>query len=159
MQGVPGELSTLLGARVNTGGTITSLVDLGLEFQQDGTLTLNEDTLTTALADHLDEVKTLFVGKTDATGRATVAGVGTLLTDRLTDMTRATGRIATEKQATQTQIDRLDANITTTKARLDRRYDTLARQFAALDMYAAKLQSQGDFLSGFITSLDSAKQS
>ena len=31
-QGVAGELSQLLGSRINTGGAITSLYDLGLEF-------------------------------------------------------------------------------------------------------------------------------
>ena len=63
------------------------------------------------------------------------------------------GTIATEKQATQAQIDRLDTNIASTKARLDKRYDTLARQFAALDIYAARTQQQSDYLSSFITSL------
>ena len=32
LQGVSGELSQLLGSRINTGGAITSLYDLGLEF-------------------------------------------------------------------------------------------------------------------------------
>jgi flagellar capping protein FliD len=69
------------------------------------------------------------------------------------------GTIATEKQATQAQIDRLDTNIASTKARLDKHYDNLARQFAALDKYAAKLQQQGDYLSNIIDSLNNTKQS
>lgn len=153
LRGARGELLGLLGTTINTGGTITSLVDLGVEFTQDGTITLNEKTLTTALKEHPEDVKTLFAGKTGVTG------LGTLLTDTLTELTRSTGFIATEKQATQTQIDRLDTRIATTKARLDRRYDTMARQFAALDQYAAKLQQQGDFLNNFITSLDNASKS
>ena len=130
------------------------MFDLGLQFNRDGSITLNEDTLTKALADHPDDVKTLFAGKTGVTG------LGTLLTDKLNNLTQpSSGAIATEKQATQTQIDRLDANIASTKARLDKRYDTMARQFAALDRYAAQMQQQGDYLSNFITSLDNAKQS
>lgn len=153
LRGARGALSALLGTRINTGGTLTSLFDLGLEFSQDGTVTLNEDTLTKALAEHPEDVKTLFAGKTGVTG------LGTLLTDKLSELTRSTGFIATEKQATQAQIDRLDTRITSSKARLDRRYDTLARQFAALDKYAARLQQQGDFLSTFIKSLDNTKKS
>ena len=74
---------------------------------------MNENTLTKALADHPDDVKTLFVGKTGVTG------LGTLLTDKLNNLTQpSSGTIATEKQATQAQIDRLNTNITATKARL-----------------------------------------
>jgi flagellar hook-associated protein 2 len=154
LRGLAGELSQLLGTRINTGGTITSLFDLGLEFTRDGSLTLNEDTLTAALANDPDEVKTLFAGKPGVTG------LGTLLTDKLNTITQpSSGAIATEKQATQAQLDRLGTSIASTKARLDRRYDTLARQFAALDTYAAKLQQQGDFLSNIITSLNHTKQS
>jgi flagellar hook-associated protein 2 len=154
LHGLASELSQLLGAQINTGGTITSLFDLGLEFTRDGTITLNEDTLTAALANHPDEVKTLFAGKPGVTG------LGTLLTDKLNTITQlSSGAIATEKQATQAQLDRLGTNIASTKARLDRRYDTLARQFAALDTYAAKLQQQGDYLSNIITALNNIKQS
>jgi flagellar hook-associated protein 2 len=153
LQGLSGELSQLLGTKVKTGGAITSLFDLGLQFNRDGSLTLNEDTLTKALTDHPDDVKTLFAGKTGVTG------LGTLLTDRLSNLTQpAAGAIATEKQATQEQINRLDTNITSTKARLDKRYDTLARQFAALDKYAARMQQQGDFLTNTINSLNNTKQ-
>jgi flagellar hook-associated protein 2 len=154
LRGLAGELSQLLGTRINTGGTITSLFDLGLEFTRDGSLTLNEDTLTAALANDPDEVKTLFAGKPGVTG------LGTLLTDKLNTITQpSSGAIATEKQATQAQLDRLGTNIASTKTRLDRRYDTLARQFAALDTYAAKLQQQGDYLSNMITALNNTKQS
>ena len=154
LHGLAGELSQLLGTRINTGGTITSLFDLGLEFKRDGTITLNADTLTAALTNHPDEVRTLFAGKPGSTG------LGTLLTDKLNTITQASsGAIATEKQATQAQIDRLETNITSTKARLDKRYDTLARQFAALDKYAAQMQQQGDYLSNLITSLNNTKQS
>ena len=152
LQGLSSELGQLLGARIRTGGVITSLFDLGLEFNRDGSVTLNEDTLTKALADHPDDVKTLFTGKTGVTG------LGTLLTDKLSNLTQpSSGIIATEKQATQEQINRLDTNITSTKARLDKRYDTLARQFARLDQYAAKMQQQGDYLSNIITSLNNTK--
>jgi flagellar hook-associated protein 2 len=154
LRGLAGELSQLLGTRINTGGTITSLFDLGLEFKRDGTITLNTDRLTAALANHPDEVKTLFAGKPGVTG------LGTLLTDKFNTITQpSSGVIATEKQATQGQINRLDTNIASTKARLDKHYDTLARQFAALDKYAAKLQQQGDYLNNIITSLNNTKQS
>jgi flagellar hook-associated protein 2 len=153
LQGLSGELGQLLGTRIHTGGAITSLFDLGLQFNRDGSITLNEDTLTKALADHPGDVKTLFAGKTGVTG------LGTLLTDKLSSLTQpSSGTIATEKQTIQAQISRLDTNITSTKARLDKHYDILARQFAALDKYAARLQQQGDSLSSIITSLNNTQK-
>ncbi len=146
-----GELTNLLGGPVNAGSSLISLVDLGLTFERDGNITLNKSTLDKALSDNFEGVKTLFAGKKE------VAGLGTLLTDKLTDITKSTGLIATEKQATQANVDRLDTRINTAKARLDQRYDSLARQFAALDRYASRLQQQGDSLTSFINSLNNTK--
>ncbi len=146
-----GELTNLLGGTLNTGSSITSLVDLGVTFERDGSLALNKSTLDKALADNFEGIKTLFIGTKDVTG------LGTLLTDKLTDLTKSTGLIATEKRATQANIDRLDTRINTAKARLDQRYDNLARQFAALDRYASRLQQQGDSLNSFIDSFNNSK--
>lgn len=146
-----GELTNLLGGTLNTGSSVTSLVDLGVTFERDGSLALNKSTLDKALADNFEGIKTLFIGTKDVTG------LGTLLTDKLTDLTKSTGLIATEKRATQANIDRLDTRINTAKARLDQRYDNLARQFAALDRYASRLQQQGDSLNSFIDSFNNSK--
>lgn len=143
-----GALTALFGSTVNTGGKLSSLVDLGLSFNRDGSISLDETQLDQALKDHLQDATSLFLGKTGVTG------LGTQLTDKLTELTRSTGLIASEKQATQGTISRLETHITSSKARLDRRFDTLARQFAALDRYAAKIQQQGDSLTSFITSLN-----
>ena len=114
---------------------------------------MNEDTLTKALANHPDDVKTLFAGKTGVTG------LGTLLTDKLSNYyTAVIWHHCNRKAGYPGQIDRLDTNIASTKARLDKHYDNLARQFAALDKYAAKLQQQGDYLSNIITSFNNTQQ-
>jgi flagellar hook-associated protein 2 len=154
LRNLPGELKGLLSTQINTGGTITSMFDLGLAFNEDGSISLNEDTLTKALDEHLDDVQTLFTGQDGGSGLAT------LLTNKLSDLTQsASGTIATEKLATQEQINRLGANITASKARLDQRYDILARQFAALDQYAAKMQQQGSYLGNIITSFNNTQKS
>ncbi|MBM3223169.1 MAG: hypothetical protein FJZ47_05105 [Candidatus Tectomicrobia bacterium] len=154
LQRVPSELSELLGRKIATGGGITSLFDLGLEFSRDGSITLNESKLNTALTEHAEDVKTLLAGT------ETVTGLGTLLTDALSRVTqKGSGIIATGKEATQAQIDRLDETISASTARLNRRYDTLAKQFAALDAYAARQQQQSNYLGNIISSFNNSKTS
>jgi len=49
---------------VSTGGLYSTLTDLGIEFQKDGTLTVNDATLSDALANHLSDVQTFLQGPT-----------------------------------------------------------------------------------------------
>jgi flagellar hook-associated protein 2 len=144
------ELLALLSSRITTGGSITSLFDLGLEITRDGSITVNETTLSAALATKQEEVATLFVGDADRD----VAGLGELLNEKLREITKATGFLASQKVAAQDEMSRLQTSIETTTARLDKRFDTLARQFAALDNFASQMQSQANFLRDLITSFE-----
>jgi flagellar hook-associated protein 2 len=144
------DLLALLSSRIATGGSITSLFDLGLEITRDGSLTLNEATLSAALATNQEEVATLFVGDADEG----VTGLGELLNEKLRDITKTTGFLAAQKVASQDEMSRLQTNIETTTARLDKRFDTLARQFAALDSFASQMQAQASFLRDMVTSLE-----
>ena len=123
---------------------------LGLEITRDGSLALNETTLSAALATNQEEVATLFVGDVDEN----LTGLGELLNEKLRDITKATGFLAAQKAASQDEMSRLQTNIETTTARLDKRFDTLARQFAALDSFASQMQAQADFLRDMVTSLE-----
>jgi len=45
---------------VDTGGTITSLTDIGVSFQRDGKLALDSTKLTDAISNHFDDIAALF---------------------------------------------------------------------------------------------------
>ncbi len=154
VRNLDGELTLLLGSRIETGGAYTTLFDLGLQINRDGTVTLDEATLETALATNLEDVQTLFAGD-DETG---LTGLGTLLNDRLRDITKSTGVLAAEKEAAQSELDRLETRIEGTQARLDRRFEVLARQFAALDSLSLQMQQQSDFLTSIIDSLNTGNK-
>ncbi|GIX47098.1 MAG: flagellar hook-associated protein 2 [Candidatus Tectimicrobiota bacterium] len=150
IRNLDGELTVLLGSRIETGGTYTSLFDLGLSIDRDGTIRIDEAILDAALASNLEDVQTLFAGDEEAG----ITGLGELLNDRLLQITKSTGLLAAEKEAAQGELDRLETRIEETQARLDRRFEVLAKQFAALDVLSRQMEQQATFLSNFINSLN-----
>jgi flagellar hook-associated protein 2 len=148
LKSLRGELLNLLSTRVTTGGTITSLFDLGFAINRDGTISLDEAKLSAALAANLEDVTKLFVGDPESG----ITGLADLLNNKLRDVTKPTGFIDAEKQVSEGELHRLRNNIEATTTRLDQRFEILARQFAALDSFASQMQSQADFLQDMVAS-------
>ncbi len=57
---VVNQIKAVLTKTVDTGGTINSLSDVGVSFQQDGTLALDSTKLTNAMTNHFSEIAALF---------------------------------------------------------------------------------------------------
>ena len=57
-----------------------------------------------------------------------------------------------EKDRVQGNIDRLEKQIKLAQDRLDARYETMAKTFAALDKFMSNMQAQGDALTQQINS-------
>ncbi len=137
------QLVNIVASVVNTGGSIQSMFDLGMEINRDGTLEIDEATLDEALASNFEEVKSLFLGDEDNG----ITGLADQLNDALREMTKSSnGLIASERTATEERIERIDSQIDSIMARLDKRYEILARQFADLDNFMNNMQSMSDYL-------------
>lgn len=150
------DLINLLGTKVKTGGSITSLYDLGLEVNRDGTIALNETTLNNAISAHPADVR-LFLEGDSSKG---VTGLAQTVNDRLRVMTRPiTGTLASEETAAQERISRIDAQISSTTARLDKKYDILAKQFAELDKFTNSMTSLSTYLTSQFKSLSGSSSS
>jgi flagellar hook-associated protein 2 len=148
------ELINLLSTTMRTNGAVQSFYDLGFEVNGDGTISLDETLLDEALANNFDAVQTFFLGDND-TG---VIGLADQLNDRLRVMTRPiTGTMASERTAAEERIDRIDSQIEATTARLDRRYEILARQFAELDTFMNNMQSMSTFLTSQFDAISGQK--
>ncbi|MEW6220767.1 MAG: flagellar filament capping protein FliD [Thermodesulfobacteriota bacterium] len=136
------QLMAVATGTVETGGDITSLFDLGLTFERDGTITLDDETLDAAIADHAQEVQDLLLGTDEVTGWADQ--VNTVLRGA----TRASGGLVPEEKATaQARIDLMDEQITQAESRLEKRFEILTRQFLELDRYMSTMQSTSTYLS------------
>ncbi len=130
-------------------GEYNSMIDLGLEYNRDGSISIDEATMNNALAEHPDSVKELFVGTSDGS----VDGLAARLDDQLGFLTNYNGLIDNEKSRVQSAIDRLGDQIDTAQERLDSRYETMAKVFAQLDEFMSNMESQGNALSLQIESL------
>jgi flagellar hook-associated protein 2 len=142
-------LQNMLSERIPNSGNFTSLAQLGLETQRDGTLTLNEDVLSDAIGSDFDSVAKLF------TGEGEVEGIGTRFTsylERLTDS--GDGFLAGRKESINNNIGRIDKRIEMTEMRLEKREQTLTNQFTALEMLVSELNTTGDYLTKQMESLE-----
>lgn len=150
------DLINLLGTHVKTGGAITSLYDLGLEVNRDGSISLNETTLNNAISAHSNDVRLFLEG--DSTKGVT--GLAQTVNDRLRVMTRPiTGTLASEQTAAQERISLIDAQIASTTARLDKKYDILAKQFSELDKFTNSMTSLSTYLTSQFKSLSGSSSS
>ena len=142
-------------------GLYTNLASVGISIQQDGTLSLDTDTLSSALATNPDDVRSFFTTNIQANAgninanppilpTTAVEGVGATLSDVLDRFTDAqTGIIFQSTDSISTQEQELRDRQNELSALLTAKKNTLVQQFANLEVTIAQLQSQGNALSNF----------
>ncbi len=147
------KLKTLLTTSVNTESEYISLVDLGLEVNKDGTMTIDETILEQAIASDPSAVQSLFIGDEDAG----IKGLGDIINDGLTDMVSSQGIVSTEIDAAESKIERLDKDIQLAIERLDKQYEIMTADFVRLDTYISRLNNEAAFMQSMIDSFNNAK--
>ncbi|MCJ7602862.1 MAG: flagellar filament capping protein FliD, partial [Desulfobulbaceae bacterium] len=118
LRDLPNTLRNLMTStvRADETGQVTTLFDLGLEFNRDGTISLNEETVDAALADYPDEVSAFFLGDSDRD----IQGFADLVNERMRTFTGAAGQIEGEKQSAQDRITETELKVTAENERLDK---------------------------------------
>ncbi|WP_027359293.1 flagellar filament capping protein FliD [Desulforegula conservatrix] len=138
------------------GSNIKSLVDLGLDVARDGTISLDTDTLDSAIKDNFEDVKKLMLGDPDKD----ITGWADTINNSLRYATRTgSGLIATEKAAAETKLAMFDTQIERAQALLDKRYEILTKQFQALDKFSSSMNSMSSYLTSQFDSLSNAQSS
>lgn len=133
-------------------GTVTTLFDLGMGFNRDGTITLDEDVLAEALTENGDEVQSFFLGDSDRD----ITGFADLVNDRMRTVTSVSGQIAAEENTTNARISSLELDIERETDRLDKKYELMTKQFIELDRYMNQMTSMSSYLTSQFDSLNSA---
>lgn len=151
MRDLPADLESLMTSsnKADSTGTIQNLFDLGVEFNRDGSITIDDAVLSAAISTNSDKVKSFFLG--DST--KDIEGFADKVNSRLRTITGSAGIIAGEKTAAKSRIDSLQDQITEDTARLDKKYDQLTQQFIALDKFMSQMTSMSDFLTGQFNSI------
>lgn len=123
-------------------GVFVTLSQLGFETQKDGTLTVNDKTLSDAVENNLDSVVSLLAGDGDGKGMAQQ------FQDYLGSMTNSSsGMLKGRKDSITSSIKRVDKQIESLESRLEHRQKTLEAQFTAMETLVSTLNSQSTYLS------------
>ncbi|HTC86660.1 MAG TPA: flagellar filament capping protein FliD [Bryobacteraceae bacterium] len=125
-----------------SGGSITSLAQLGVEFTQQGTLTFNSSTLTGLSQSQINNALT-FLGDPNTGGFLQYAN-NTL--NSITDP--VSGAVVTETQSLQNQNTQDQTEITNDQQKLTLMQTNLQAQMAQANALIATLQNQTNFLQG-----------
>ncbi|WDP91745.1 MAG: flagellar filament capping protein FliD [Desulfobacter sp.] len=143
------DIQSLLTTVLDLPEGYTSLADIGLEIDSDGTVSIDESALDDAIAADPQGVASLFLGDEDLE----IQGMADLFNEAITNMVSTSGIASTEIDDAELRIERIDEYIETETERLDKKYETMAAEFSRLDTYISEMNSQADTLEALISSL------
>ena len=131
----------------DTGSSLySSLASIGITSNKDGSLSINQTKLDTALSSNYSAVEQMFAG---------TSGIATQLNSRLTDVLGADGSIATKSASLVKQENALDDRTTQLQTQMDALSASLTTQFTALNTLLSSLQSTSSYLSQAFATLPS----
>lgn len=127
----------LVTAPTGIAGSYTNLSSIGVSFQQDGTLSLDETKLNDAILSDSDNVAELF---------SSADGYATRLDTVLEEIVKFNGTIDTRTNGYKDRIDSLEDRQATLEGRLDRTEARLRAQYTNLDVLMSSMSVTGSFL-------------
>lgn len=134
---------SILGDSQNPGGTYTTLSQLGISFQDDGSLALDSSKLSAALAANPSDVTAL------------VTAVGNVLNTATTGMLGTSGPIASETDGINRSIADIDSRRTAMQQQLAMIQTQYQQQFSALDTLISSMNQTSTFLTQQLANLQS----
>lgn len=117
-----------------TGATYTSLAQVGLSIQSDGSLTVDSTKLQKAIDNNFTDLQ------------ATFAAYGKAVSDTVTSLTGTNGVVASRVSGLNSNVRDIEKQGIKMSARLDRIQAAYNRQFSALDGLIGKMGTTGSFL-------------
>ena len=147
VRSISGGLQRELGATVaGIESDFSTLAELGIATQTDGTLTLDSGVLTSAL-------------DSDRTGVASLLssdeGIATRLSTLVGGFANATGVLDQRSDALEARLRDISSQRETLARRMSAREDSLLRRFSVMDAIVAQLQGTSSFLTQQLTALSS----
>lgn len=149
MNAIKTRLQNLLVSPTGGDGSLKTISQLGLQTQKDGTLKLDDGTLTKAIQENLGDMSRLLAGSDG------VAGVAAGFKDYLKSATSSTdGFYAGRKKSIDSNIRSINKSIEQVNARLEQREKSLRNQFNALEKLVSGMNSQSAYIGQQMTMLN-----
>ncbi len=132
--GLQRQVRAILGSAQTSGGAYTTLSQLGVGFQKDGSLALDSAKLSTALSANVGDVSAL------------AAAIGNAVKNAADDMLGPTGPITNETTGINRSIQDIGSQRIDIQSRLGATQARYQAQFTALDTLLASMNSSSSFL-------------
>jgi flagellar hook-associated protein 2 len=146
LRGVISQLRAEMSASGGIGAGLQYLSDIGIKFAKDGSLTLDDAKLTSALASDPTAVGNLFTTVQN--------GIGKRVPDLVDHFINSvSGSLVSRQKGIQTSIDGIDRKVRSEETRIAALQDRLTKQFTSLEKTVSQFKSQGDFLTQQLTAL------
>jgi flagellar hook-associated protein 2 len=142
-------IRTILTTASSTGsGNINYLSDIGLQFQLDGSLVINETRFEAALAGEYDDiVQALTAGTDDQTVFGTAnRGIAGDVSALLYNMLKSTGTISTVISDATSDLSDYETKLLDLDARMERVRERYITQFSAMQSLVDQMNSTRDYL-------------
>jgi flagellar hook-associated protein 2 len=131
-------------------GSIRSLSDLGIRFQKDGSLSLDESKLTNALSQDSEAVQRLFLKAYDGVGKRIPEAVDSLIST-------VGGAITSRQNGLSESLTALNKKINREEQRISKYQEQLTAQFTALEKLVSQLNQQSNFLAQKLNTFTTTK--
>ena len=146
LRGVVSQLRAEVSAANRNGTSYTYLSDVGIRFEDDGTLSLDSSVLSSALSTNSDGVQKLFL--------STEGGIGKRIPDLMDDFIDSLdGSVIARQDGIGASIKDIDDKILREEERIALFELRLVNEFTALETLIAQLNTQSDFLTQQFASL------
>jgi flagellar hook-associated protein 2 len=144
LSGVQNQVRGALYSIVNTGSTYDSLASIGITTNSDGTLSVNQATLSAAVSSNFTAVSQLFSG---------TGGVASTLNSQINADLVSGGSIDSRSQTLVQQEDALTQQNTQLTQQMNALTASLTEQYSSLNTLLSSLQSTSSYLSQAFASL------
>ncbi len=158
VQTILSQLRSTMFSAVNGGNGISTLSDIGIAFQKDGTLALDSTKLSTAATSNFAGIANLFTGTDPDPTNTTSAnnGIVTKLQTLMTSLLSDTGLIATKTSGLQTSLKINQDRQTAVQTRLTNMQDAYTNQFNQLNVTLSSMQATQSYLTQQLANLPKA---
>ncbi|MBV8272971.1 MAG: flagellar filament capping protein FliD [Cupriavidus sp.] len=136
-----------------TGNALTNLTQIGISFQNDGTLALDTTKLTTALNNNAGAVASLF-GNTDGT-----SGYGNQISTLIAGVTSSTGSLTAATAGINNTLKDLGTQYTDTQTQINATIANYQAEFQQLDVLMSQMQSTSSYLTQQFAAMNNTSSS
>ena len=140
---VRGALNTAI-----SGGAFSSLAEIGVSLQRDGTMKIDDEKLDKALANNLADVGQLLAGKDES------GGLSKVLVSTLDAVAGEQGLLQSASNGMKTRIDNLTESMEREQESIDSTIARYQKQFVQLDSIMASINSTSNYLTQQFASLN-----